>query len=211
MKLKLFALSLVTLILTSCGSSEAPKPIIVEPAQLEIKGDLKGSFEVVDKKFKVYKEYNSYVVQVELKRTEAELPYDRKDITIYPEAKESNKSNIAGFGIEVLDSLGTVIAKIEANANPYSWDEMKAALQLLPGETATINFHIYDSLYGATKYRVTSLVESNTNVKSSKGVVEEFIDEAFDEAEKEAAENIKDAVETTKDLIEVEKKLLDLL
>jgi hypothetical protein len=218
MKFKLFVLAIATLAMTSCGGgdSSAPKPIIVKPAQTEIKGDLKGCFEVVDKEFKVYKDYSAYVVQVELKRTDVELPYDRKDVTIFPEAKDSEKSNIAGFGIEVLDSLGTVIAKNEANATPYSWDEMKAVLQLLPGETATINFHIYDSLHSATQYRVTSLVEQNTKQEG------DIVDRALDKLDKEISEEIEDDVEdgiedvkkatkAVKDVLEVEKEILDLL
>lgn len=212
MKLKLFGFSLVALLLASCGGDSdksVTKEIIVKPEQTEIKGDLKDCYVVVDKEVKVYKELSAYVVQVELKRTEKELPYDRKDVVIFPEADESEKSNLAGFGIEVLDSLGNVIANNGANSTPYSWDEMTAALQLLPGETTTINFHVYDNLSQAAKYRVTSLVEKNQ--KAKKNTVGNVIDEAIEQSEKQTNEDIGEAIEATKDLIEAEKKLLEML
>jgi DNA-binding transcriptional regulator GbsR (MarR family) len=93
---------------------------------------------------------------------------------------------------------------------------MKAVLQLLPGETATINFHIYDSLHSATQYRVTSLVEQNTKQEG------DIVDRALDKLDKEISEEIEDDVEdgiedvkkatkAVKDILEVEKEILDLL
>ena len=122
----------------------------IKPTQTEIKGDLKGYFETVDKETPITKDMSANVISVEIKRTEKELPFDRKDVTIFPEADDSEKSYVAGFGIEVLDDKDNVIAKAEANSTPYSWDEMKASLQTLPGETATIKFHFYDDLSKAS-------------------------------------------------------------
>ena len=52
------------------------KELILKAAQTEIKGDLKGCYEVVDKDYKVkfaQKSYENDVITVELKRTNKEL------------------------------------------------------------------------------------------------------------------------------------------
>lgn len=194
---------------TDTNSKEA-KELILEADQTEIKGDLKGCYEVVDKNYRVkfaQKSYENDVIMVELLRTSKELPYDRKDVVIFPKADESSARNCAGFGIEVLDAYGDVIAKKSANSNPYSWDEMTAALQLLPDETTTIAFH-FDDLSKAVSFRVTSLVAKNEKRKTSlnkemDGLVDgisSLIDEAADD---DAIDDAKEAIEVSKDLIKV--------
>lgn len=166
------------------------KEVVLKAAQTEIKGDLKGCYEVVDKNYKVKfakKSYESDVVNVELKRTSKALPYDRKDVVVFPEADESAAKNCAGFGIEILDADGDVIDKINAKATPYSWDEVTAVLQLLPDETATIGFH-FDNLAEAVSFRITSIVEKNEKRKTS---VSSEMDALMDVA-KEAAKLSKD-------------------
>ena len=142
---------------------------------------MKDCYEVVDKSYRVkraQKSYESDVITVELLRTSKQLPYDRKNVVIFPEADKSSAENCAGFGIEVLDAYGDVIAKKNANATPYSWDEMTAALQLLPEETTTIAFHL-DDLSEAVSFRVTSLVTKNEERKTSLGKeIDNLVDEA---------------------------------
>ena len=177
MKFKFLALTIIAFAFASCGgnssnsekaseSETAQKEHVVKPAQTEIKGDLKGYFEAVDKETPITKDMSANVISVEIKRTEKELPFDRKDVTIFPEADDSEKSYVAGFGIEVLDDKDNVIAKVEANSTPYSWDEMKASLQTLPGETATIKFRFYDDLSKASSYRILSTLEKNEKKES---------------------------------------------
>ena len=192
------------------------KEVVLKAAQTEIKGDLKGCYEVVDKDYKVKfatKSYEDDLVTVELKRTSKNLPYDRKDVTIFPGAEKSSANNCAGFGIEILNADGDVIDKQSANATPYSWDEMTAALQLLQDETTTIRFY-FDNLSEATSFRVTSLVQQNEKRKA-----------ALEEAAKEAAKSAKEASKKAKDadddydkafkaagqLLEMEKGLLDMM
>lgn len=199
---------------SSSSNSQNSGPKLVKPAQTEVKGDLKGFFEVVDKETKVTYEQSREIITVELMRTNKELPFDHKDITIFPEAEKSEKSMVGGFGIELLDSTGTVIDKIEAKATPYSWDEMEAALQTLPGETATLKFHFYANLDNVATYRIISLVEKNSKKEKEESTVNKVIDKAIESAEKDIDENLddmKEALEVTKDIIEVEKKLLDAL
>ena len=169
-------------------TTQEPKELIIKAAQTAIKGDLKGCYEVVDKNYRVkfaQKSYESDIVTVELLRTSQQLPYDRKNVVIYPEADESSAENCAGFGIEILDAYGDVIEKINANATPYSWDEMTAALQLLPEETTTIAFHL-DDLSEAVSFRVTSLVTKNeerrtSSEKGNKSSLDKEVDDFVDE------------------------------
>ena len=189
------------------------KEVVLKAAQTEIKGDLKGCYEVVDKDYKVKfatKSYEDDLVTVELKRTSKNLPYDRKDVTIFPEAEKSSANNCAGFGIEILNADGDVIDKKTANATPYSWDEMTAALQLLQDETTTIRFY-FDNLSEATSFRVTSLVQQNEKRKAA-------LEEAAKEAAKEASKKAKDAdddydkaFKAAGQLLEMEKGLLDMM
>lgn len=192
------------------SSPQEPKELVIKAAQTEIKGDLKGCYEVVDKNYRVKfarQSYESDVVTVELFRTSKELPYDRKNVVIFPEADESSAENCAGFGIEILDAYGDVIGKVNANSTPYSWDEMTAALQLLPDETATIAFHIED-LSEAVSFRVTSMVAKNEERRTSLGKevgtladeMNSLVDEMTDDDAFEAA---KEAIEVSKDLMEV--------
>lgn len=204
----------------SCGSgnsnevAESAKEVILKAAQTEIKGDLKGCYEVVDKNYKVKfakKSYEDDVVTVELKRTSQDLPYDRKNVVIFPEGKESSAENCAGFGIEILDENGDVIEKQNANSTPYSWDEMTAALQLLPDETTTIAFHMED-LSKAVSFRVISLVQPNEERKTA---LESEVDALTDLAKEAAAladdEDLKKAQKDAEKAMEVAGKMLDAL
>ena len=221
MKFKFLALSIIAFAFASCGgnssnsekaseSETAQKEHVVKPAQTEIKGDLKGYFEAVDKETPITKDMSANVISVEIKRTEKELPFDRKDVTIFPEADDSEKSYVAGFGIEVLDDKDNVIAKVEANSTPYSWDEMKASLQTLPGETATIKFRFYDDLSKASSYRILSTLEKNEKKEKEKSKADKLLDKAVDKAV-EKADEIEEDIETAKEVVGVAKDIIDLL
>ena len=194
---------LISLLSSMCsGGSEkvAPKELILKPAQTEIKGDLKGCYEVVDKNYKVKfatKSYENDVITVELKRTAEPLPYDRKNVVIFPEASKSTAENCAGFGVEILNADGDVIDKKNANATPCSWDEMTTALQLLTDDTATIQFH-FDNLNEAASFRVTSIVMENEKLKAA---------QAKAEAEAEAKEGDDSLIESLTDLAKETAKL----
>ena len=222
MKTKFLSLAFATMLFASCGGgsnnseskAEEKADQIIKATQTEIKGDLKGCFEVVDKDYKVKYEKSglgSWVVTFELKRNEQELPYDRKDVVIYPEAKESSKSMLAGFGIEILDADGNVIEKEAANATPYSWDEMTAAIQLLPNETTTIKYEFYDDISAATGFRITSIVEKNDKRKSEISDLVDAAEKLSKKAEDVTDEDMKKAVEDAEKALEVTEKALDLL
>ena len=204
-------ISLLSSLFGGNNDSEAPKEekvVVLKAAQTEIKGDLKGCFEVVDKNYKVKfakKSYDNDIVVVELMRTETELPYDRNNLVIFPEAKESQAEYCAGFGIEILNADGDVIDKKNANATPYSWDEMTAALKILPGETSTIAFH-FDNLSEAVSFRITSLIQPNDQKKSEvKKDVESVIDEAIKDAD------LEQGVEVAGKTMKAAEALIDIL
>lgn len=182
----------------SSESTNDITPQIIKPAQTEIKGDLKGCYSVVEKEYKVTYDYGRVVI-VELMRTSKETPFDRKDVTVYPEAKESLKSMCAGFGMELLDEEGNVIDKLTANHNPYSWNEVKEVLQLLPEETSTIQFKFYDDISSAVSFRITSMVEKNEHKNSSLGkAVEKAVktaSELSDEKGSDKSDDLKKASE----------------
>ena len=212
-------------LLTNIGGDdtavEPQKELILKAAQTEIKGELKGCYEVVDKNYKVKfakKSYDSDVITVELKRTPKELPYDRSNVVIFPEGKNSSAENCAGFGIEILNADGDVIDKKSANATPYSWDEMTAALQLLEDETTTIAFH-FGNLSEAVSFRVTSLVQKNEAEKTTlESEVETLVDIAKEAAElsddvdlKKAQKDTEKALKMAGETVELAGKMLDML
>lgn len=223
MKKILYSLAFASMLLCSCegGSSsssesnteEAPKEHILKAAQTEIKGDLKGCYELIDKNYKVKfakKSYESDVVTVELKRTSKDLPYDRKNVVIFPEGKESSAEFCAGFGIEILDENGDVIEKQNANSTPYSWDEMTAALQLLEDETTTIAFHMED-LSKAVSFRITSLVQPNEERKTAMGDLVEAAKAASEMSKDADIEDAEKAIETAGKAMDAASKMLDAL
>lgn len=219
-------IALIFILSSTCGGSdnttadERPEQIL-KVEQTEIKGNLKGCYEVVNKDYRVKfakKSYESDVINVELKRTTKALPYDCKNVVIFAKGGESTAEYCAGFGIEVLDSYGDVVAKILANATPYSWDEMTAALQLLEEETTTIGFHIDDLPEDAVRFRITSLVMENNERQSSLDALdkelnkeyESLLEEAKDILKSEELKEINEAVEVTKETLELTGKMLEM-
>lgn len=213
------AILLISLLSIGGGEDSAPqevKQLVLKAAQTELKGDLKGCYELVDKDYNVKfgrKSYENDVVTIELKRTNKELPYKRDDVVIFPDAEKSSANYCAGFGVEILDANGDVICKQNANATPYSWDDMTAALQLLPEETTTLGFH-FDNLSEAVSFRVTSIVQKNEERKTAlEKEAESLMDAAKkaadidDDLEEEAEAALKMAGET----MELAGKMLDLL
>lgn len=202
----------------SATSSEEKKELILKAAQDKVKGDLKECYKVVDKDYRVKfakKSYENDVITVELERTSASLPYSREDVVIYPEADESSANYCAGFGIEILDANGDVIDKKNAKETPYSWDEMTAALQLLPEETTTIQFH-FNNLSDAVSFRITSIVTKNeerkSSIKSSVNTLLDAAEEAANSSNYDAdLKNAEKALEAAGKAMEASGKMLDAL
>lgn len=226
MSTKIFSIVIATIALTSCsgGNSsdssngvtaqeETIQELIIKPAQTVIKGDLKGCYEVVDKNYKVKfakKSYENDNVTIELKRTSQELPYDRKNVVIFPEAKESTAEFCAGFGIEILDENGDVLDKINAQATPYSWDEMTTALQLLEDETTTIVFY-FEDLSKATSFRITSIVQPNEERKNALSGLVDAAQKASELSKGTDSEDVEKALKVADEAIEAAGKMIDIM
>ncbi len=214
-------LGLVSTCADSSSSSDS-KPVLIKPDQTKIKGDLNDCFEIVDKSYEVKFDGGEKVITIEIKRTDAELPYDREDFDIYANKGDNNKSKVAGFGIELIDSTGNVVKQISPRESSLYKDAMIAALRLLPGETGAVSWGTYDKWdWSITSFRILSSVEDNTKEKGD--IFDQAVDKWTSEDKKEeknkekksnvdeGLEDVKEALEVTKDIIEVEKKLLDAL
>lgn len=217
--------SLVATCVTSSSSSSDNDPVLIKPDQTKVKGDLKDCFEVIDKSYEVKFDRGEKIITIEVKRTDAELPYDREDFDVYENKGDNKKSKVAGFGIELLDSAGNVIDQIAPNETCLYKEAMAAALRLLPGETGTVKWGTYDNWnWKIASFRILSSVEANTKEKGD--ILDQAFDKLSEEDENEDSkkdkkekksdldediEDAKEALEVTKDIIEVEKKLLDAL
>lgn len=199
---------LFAIIASMCGGSkektteekqeEAKQEIVLKAAQTELKGDLKGCFEIVDKNYKIKDDgYGSDVIVVELKRTAQALPFNRDDVTTFGDAKGATAENCADFGIEILNADGDVIEKKAATESPCSNTEVMEALKLLTDETATIEFSFYNSkeLKDGVSFRITSAVQKN---EQSKKALEE--EEAKKSKEKTSDEQALDDAEKALEL-----------
>ena len=141
------------------GEKEA---LVLTPETTQIKGDLGDYFEVVDKEYTVTDDWGD-MVSIEVKRTDVEYSFDLKGVEPYGTYGQGVTGN-AGFGIEILDENGNVIDKTSATASGlsgmYDSDDMKEALKLRSGETATVrwSFH-FDGEKKPVKFRLTSAYE----------------------------------------------------
>lgn len=220
MKKILYSLAFASMLLCSCGggsssssnAEEAPKEHILKAAQTEIKGDLKGCYELVDKNYKIKPtEYRNEIL-VELKRTSKDLPYDRKNVVIFDDAKKSSAEFCAGFGFELLDENGDVIYKHDATRESYVDDkDLTAALQLLPDETTTIRYRLEDEdIVGAVSIRILSIVQPNEERKTAMG---SLVDAAKSAAEISDAdvEDAEKAMKVAGEAMDAATKMLDAL
>lgn len=220
MKKILYSLAFASMLLCSCGggsssssnAEEAPQEHILKAAQTEIKGDLKGCYELVDKNYKIKPtEYRNEIL-VELKRTSKDLPYDRKNVVIFDDAKKSSAEFCAGFGFELLDENGDVIYKHDATRESYVDDkDLTAALQLLPDETTTIRYRLEDEdIVGAVSIRILSIVQPNEERKTAMG---SLVDAAKSAAEISDAdvEDAEKAMKVAGEAMDAASKMLDAL
>lgn len=220
MKKILYSLAFASMLLCSCGggsssssnAEEAPKEHILKAAQTEIKGDLKGCYELVDKNYKIKPtEYRNEIL-VELKRTSKDLPYDRKNVVIFDDAKKSSAEFCAGFGFELLDENGDVIYKHDATRESYVDDkDLTAALQLLPDETTTIRYRLEDEdIVGAVSIRILSIVQPNEERKTAMGSLVDATKSAAEISDADV-EDAEKAMKVASEAMDAATKMLDAL
>ncbi len=161
--IKNFTIVVMAIILASCGGKKnSDEKIVLIPETTHIKGDLGDYFNVVDKEYTVTDDWGD-MVTIEVERTDMDYSFDLKGVEPYGTSGKGVTGH-AGFGVEILDEDGNVIAKTAATASGlsgmYSSDDMKEALKLKAGETGTVrwSFH-FDSDKKPAKFRLTSSYE----------------------------------------------------
>lgn len=174
--IRLLTIAMATMLLaTSCGGSsdgnneeqnKLAESVTVKPSQTEVKGDLKGCFEVVDRSYDATVKRYFSVLSVELKRTSKELPYDRDNVADFNKMGDGSTDYCAGFGLELLDANGGVVDVKAANSyNSYSDDQI-SVLRLLPDDTAIARFEIdSDKMAKAVSFRIISSLMPNKKEK----------------------------------------------
>ncbi len=151
-------------VLASCGENKKAEQLTVKPETTEIKGALKGCYEVVQKDYALQESsVSGHLVSVELKRTDKKLPFDPQKTTSFS-VSEEGKPTQAGFGIELLDENGNVVEVKNANdggfGGAYSSDDIDAAFQLGAGETGIVRWSV-NVENKPVSFRITSAVSSN--------------------------------------------------
>lgn len=184
------AIAIMAVCLAACGgkkNSESTdeeevkkEPIVLNPETTKIKGDLGDYFEVVEKEYTT-----DGIVSVEVKRTDVAFSFNLDGVEPYGYSGQSVKGN-AGFGIEVLDENGNVIEKAAATTGGlggmYSHDDMKEALKLKAGETATVRWSLsLRSDQKPVKFRLTSAYEAKDNSSSSSSSSSSYSDDDDDD------------------------------
>lgn len=158
----------IAALLMSCGGNKKADSLTVTPETTEIKGALKGCYEVVQKDYTIKNNGWSDVINVELKRTDKELPFDLQKATSFGVYVEG-KSVHVGFGIELTDKNGEIAEITNANGSglsgPYSSDDIVSALNLNPGETGIVRWSV-DIDNEPVSFRITSAVEKGSESSS---------------------------------------------
>ena len=115
----------------------------LKPDGVELKGDLKGCFEVVDKEYKLLEDGLYPVICVELKRTSTALPFN-------PNAGSFSYSTFTGdngeeieieLGYELLDENNNVVHTTqpgEYSSYDVESNDIEPLMKLNPGETGTL-------------------------------------------------------------------------
>lgn len=151
----------VAALLMSCGGDKSAK---VTPETTEIKGPLKGCYEVVQKDYTIQTGSWSDILNVELRRTEQELPFDPQRAITFSEYGDDESVQV-GFGLELLDKNGDVVEVFNANAGglsgAYSSDDIEAAIWLNSGETGIVRWSV-DVDNKPVSFRITSAVNSES-------------------------------------------------
>ena len=154
----------------------------------------------------------------EIRRTDTDYAFDLKGVMPYGYSGQGI-TGYAGFGIEIRDIDGNVIHKVGATASGiggmYSYEDMKEALRLKAGETATIRWQ--EDLSGDT----TSSTAKNAEWESALDEYEKYVDQYIELYKKamagdisalasyanllESAENFAEKLEDAEDEMTVEQ------
>lgn len=165
MRKSIFVFGLAALLFVGCVST-AKKESVVKPEITEVKGDLKGCYEVVEKDYKIRKDGINLGINVELKRTSKELPFDASAGEFsYGRLDNGNGKEVkVGFGIELLDENNDIVESIKAGE--YGWygvdtDNITDLMKLGAGETSTLTIKVKGE-NSPVKFRILTNVQEST-------------------------------------------------
>lgn len=165
MRKSIFVFGLAALLLVGCVST-AKKESVVKPEITEVKGDLKGCYEVVEKDYKIREDGINLVINVELKRTSKELPFDASAGEFsYGRLDDGNGKEVkVGFGIELLDENNDIVESIKASE--YGWygvdtENIPDLMKLGAGETSTLTIKVKGK-NSPVKFRILTNVQEST-------------------------------------------------
>ena len=201
-QLKLLALAVIAVCLISCGGKKKSKEIILTPETTQIKGDLGDYFEVVNREYKLTDSDwgNEKMISIEIRRTDTDYAFDLKGVMPYGYLGQGITGH-AGFGIEIRDIDGNVIHKVGATASGtggmYSHEDMKEALRLKAGETATIRWQ--EDLSGDNKPAKFNLTSAYEEVSGSAWAPEPEASNSYvnDEEDSDDADDSDDTTSST--------------
>lgn len=121
---------LVALVMTSCGGPD------IKPEKKDIKGDIKGFFEVVDKEYAVNGDGE---VNIEFKRVKEGMPGKwKKDMELGTFTPNGNKYELT-LTVEFKDQDGNVLGKEKAQL-PKAKEDLEALVALGVDETSSVKF-----------------------------------------------------------------------
>ncbi len=220
MKTKLLSMLFAAVLLTGCGGESKKEATVEEEptklsaAQTELKGDLKGCYEVVEKEYKLkYESYYGDIISVELKRTDKALPFDADKVDVFSNESSTDKTMLVGFGIEFLDEDGDVLDVIQPSDWSYSSKDVISLFGLQTDDTGIIRWKV-DKDIKPVKFRITSLTKAHTPKAKESDALDKAIEKALDTDDSDVKENLDDvkkAAEATKKAAEAGAALLDLL
>lgn len=185
---KLFLTLAVCSILVSCGgnSKKENEEIVVKPFSTEIKGDLKGYYELADKDVTIQPDGLNYKITVELKRNAKDVPFDKDDTSPYGCINDKNAR--FGIGIEFLDENDNILFSKNATEGgingPYSDKDVQALIRLGKDESSTIRWNIGAGLIEdngvPAKIRITSALENGKGSSKTEAKAEVSSDNEWD-------------------------------
>lgn len=164
MRKSIFVFGLAALLMGCVSTTK--KESVVKPETTDVKGDLKGCYEVVEKDYKVREDGIHQVINIELKRTSKELPFDASVGEFsYGTLDDNNGKRIKiGFGIEFLDENNDVIESIKAGDSGWygaDTDNIPDLIKLGVDDTGTLTIKVKGE-NNPVKFRILTNVQEST-------------------------------------------------
>lgn len=147
----------VVAILASCGGKTATG-VVLTPKSTTIKGDLGTYFEVVQQDYPIATENGNNIINVEVKRTNADYSFDAQNTKPFG----GGDANFhVGFGIELFDSIGPKGFKNPTDTGKmgvYNASDITGLINLKKGETGYIRWAI-ENVEGLKTFQLSSALE----------------------------------------------------